>query len=164
MMKWKGDPLVLKPTEDAQVLAKRLKRPARVLLAEDDWAFRDLLLFAFHECGCEVMAARDAKTLVDALATSYLPSPSHAPFDLLISDIRMPGWRGLPALLEMIKSPLVPPVVLITAFGSEELHETARREGVVAVLDKPFDIKDLTALALNVVEHVQREARTEVLV
>ena len=159
-MRWKGDPNVLKPTEDARVLAKRLKRPARVLLAEDDWAFRDLLLFAFHACGCEVMAARDAKSLIDALALSYLPSPTMEPFDLLISDIRMPGWRGLPALLEIIKSPLVPPVILITAFGSEELHENAKREGVVAVLDKPFDIGDLTSLALNVIEYRQRESRS----
>jgi CheY-like chemotaxis protein len=157
-MKWTGTPYIAKTTEDAQTLARRLKRPARVLLAEDDWAFRDLLLFAFHDCGCEVVAARDAQSLNDALAKSFPPNPGADPFDLLISDIRMPGWLGFPSLLELIKNPLVPPVVLITAFGSDELHESARSEGAVAVLDKPFDIADLTALALTIIEQGQRSS------
>ena len=41
--------------------------------------------------------------------------------------------------------------MLITAFGSEEIHKEARRAGVVAVLDKPFDVADLTALSRRVI-------------
>jgi DNA-binding response OmpR family regulator len=45
--------------------------------------------------------------------------------------------------------PNVPPVVFITAFGDEELHEQAHHAGAVAVLDKPFDIDELRAFVNN---------------
>jgi CheY-like chemotaxis protein len=63
----------------------------------------------------------------------------------------MPGWNGLAALENLSRSPLVPPVVVITAFGSDEIHDRAERAGVVAVLDKPFDITELTALSRRMI-------------
>ncbi len=130
---------------------KAFKRRARVLIAEDDWAFRDMLLFAFEEEGYDVVAVGDGASLLDILASSWLPESSVKPFDLVVSDIRMPGWRGLPELEDLSHSSMVPPVVVITAFGSEEVHERAKRAGAVAVLDKPFDIPNLTALSRRVI-------------
>jgi CheY-like chemotaxis protein len=130
---------------------KAVKRRARVLIAEDDWAFRDMLLFAFEDEGCEVVAVGDGASLLDVLGSSMLPTSSVKPFDLVVSDVRMPGWSGLTALEKLGHNPMVPPVVVITAFGSEQVHERARKAGVVAVLDKPFDIPDLTALGRRVI-------------
>jgi CheY-like chemotaxis protein len=130
---------------------KTFKRRSRVLIAEDDWSFRDMLLFAFEDEGCEVVAVGDGASLLQVLASSMLRKSGVKPFDLLVSDIRMPGWSGLAALEKLSHDPRVPPVVVITAFGSEEVHERAERAGAAAVLDKPFDIPDLTSLGRRVI-------------
>jgi CheY-like chemotaxis protein len=140
------------PARDASKGAiQALRRPARVLIGEDDWVFRDMLLWAFEEDGCEVVTVGDGGSLLEVIATSLLPKSALKPFDLVVSDVRMPGWNGLAALENLSRSPLVPPVVVITAFGSDEIHDRAERAGVVAVLDKPFDITELTALSRRMI-------------
>ncbi len=64
-------------------------------------------------------------------------------FDLIISDIRMPGVFGTSVIEGGVEYRNFPPTILITAFGDEETHEKARQIGVAAVLDKPFDMNDL---------------------
>lgn len=64
---------------------------------------------------------------------------------LILSDINMPGMSGL-ELLEQIKKNYVkpPPVVMmITAYGDEENHNTALRLGADDFLTKPLDFKIL---------------------
>jgi two-component system response regulator (stage 0 sporulation protein F) len=138
-------------TAAAKRPAKFAVRRSRVLIAEDDWDFRDMLLFAFEDQGCDVVAVGDGASFLDVLASTLLPKSPVKPFDLVVSDIRMPRWRGLADLEALSHSPRVPPIVVITAFGSDEVHEQAERAGVVAVLDKPFDIADLTALGRRVI-------------
>jgi CheY-like chemotaxis protein len=133
--------------------AVQLQRPARVLIAEDDWAMRELLLWAFDADGYEVTAVASGPALLETLASSLLADSGVEPFDLVVSDIRMPGWSGLPAMEELCRSRVLPPVVAITAFGSEEVHERAERAGAIVVLDKPFDVAELTALGDRLLAH-----------
>lgn len=48
---------------------------------------------------------------------------------------------------------------MITAFGSDEVHQRAKQAGAVTVLDKPFDMQDLVALRRRVI--TQKAARVE---
>ncbi len=150
-METTGDPSSALETTAAEGPAKASARRSRVLIAEDDWAFRDMLLFAFQDQGCDVVAVGDGAAFLDVLASTLLPKSSVKPFDLVVSDIRMPRWRGLADLESLSHSPKVPPIVVITAFGTDEVHQRAERAGAVAVLDKPFDIADLTALGRRVI-------------
>lgn len=120
---------------------------ARVLIAEDDWAFRDVLLLAFEAKGFEVVAVGSGKDMLRTLGSSMLPRSGVKQFDLIVSDLRMPGWNGLVGLEKLGNNPLLPPIVLITAFGTDDVRQRAKRAGAVAVLDKPFDLDELTALA-----------------
>lgn len=129
------------------------KQRARILIAEDDWAFRELLLWAFDADGYEVIGVSNGSDLLSLLAASLLPDSGVAPFDLVVSDVRMPGWNGLLALEDLSRSRRMPPIIVMTAFGSHEVHERASRAGAVAVLDKPFDIADLTALSDRLLGH-----------
>ena len=122
-------------------------RRARLLIAEDDWAFRDMLVWAFEEEGYDVVAVGNGADMLHILASSMLPRSGVKEFDLIVSDLRMPGWSGLPGIEKLGNNPLLPPIVLITAFGSEEVHQRAKRAGAVATLDKPFDLRQLIALA-----------------
>jgi CheY-like chemotaxis protein len=127
------------------------KHRARVLIAEDDYAFRDMLLFAFEDDGYEAVAVADGYSLLETLGSSVLPGSGTKPFDLVVSDIRMPRWSGLATLEKLSRSPMMPPFVVITAFGSEDVHQRAKRAGAVTVLDKPFDIRDLVDLSRRVI-------------
>jgi CheY-like chemotaxis protein len=133
------------------------KRRARVLIGEDDYAFRDMLLFAFEDDGYDAVAVPDGYALIEALGASVLPGSGVKPFDLVVSDIRMPRWSGLAALEKLSHSPMMPPFVVITAFGSDEVHQRAKRAGAVTVLDKPFDMQDLVELGRRVI--TQKSAR-----
>ena len=125
-------------------------RVFRVLLAEDDDAFRRLLAGALRRGGFEVIEARDGRELVDRLA-SLLPGagPSDGmPIDLIVSDIRMPGITGLDVLDKLRLADWATPVILITAFGDNATRAEAIRLGAT-MFDKPFDLSDLRTMALH---------------
>lgn len=119
----------------------------RVLVGEDDAEMRSVLSEALREKGYGVVECSDGLKVLDRLSSVLLSSavtsrePEH--YDLIVSDIRMPGVNGL-SILEGVKLfERFPPMILITAFGDEETHAEAARLGVAAMFDKPFDIDGL---------------------
>lgn len=128
--------------QNAQAKARRI----RLLLAEDDGPFRDMLVWAFEDQGCEVVAVGNGADLRELLVRSLPESGAVKPFDIVVTDVRMPGWTGLRAIESLNGVPDMPPVVVMTAFGDEEVKERAKKAGAVAVLDKPVDPADLCSL------------------
>ncbi len=116
--------------------------PQRILLAEDDLEMRRLLSSALRQDGYDVVEARSGAELLTTLA-EFLRHPTTRPYDLIISDQRMPGLTGLEVLEGLEDEDWLPPFILITAFGSRELETDALCAGAVRVLDKPFDVDDL---------------------
>ena len=117
--------------------------PVRVLLAEDDPEMRELLATALRQDGLEVVEARDGSALLDRLAEALAADGDLDGYDLIVSDIRMPGYSALDILAGVRRALRHTPVILITAFGDRVTHERAMRLGASAVFDKPFDIDDL---------------------
>jgi DNA-binding response OmpR family regulator len=115
---------------------------ARILLAEDDFEFRGLLATALREDSYEVVEACDGQALLDELAGALSADDGTHGFDLVVSDIRMPGYSALDVLTGARSVLLNTPVILITAFGDRATHERARFLGARAVFDKPFEIDD----------------------
>ena len=95
--------------------------------------------------GHEVIEVANGFDLLDTLEVSLDPDLGSDKFDLVISDVRMPGMTGVRVFTQVGYGPTIPPVIFITAFGDEELHEQAHHAGAVAVLDKPLDIDELRA-------------------
>jgi DNA-binding response OmpR family regulator len=120
----------------------RAHRP-RILVAEDDAAMRQLLAVALRSEGYHVVAVHDSRELLEKLGSATL---SHHGYDAIVSDIRMPGPSGLEVLRGLRAARDRTPVVLITAFGSEETHARAAEIGASAILDKPFALEDLLGL------------------
>ena len=123
-------------------------RSVRVLLAEDDAAMRALLAAKLRRSGLEVIEASSGNEALDLLARGLIGQP---PIDLILSDVRMPGFDGLNILasLRQVGTPI--PVILITAFGSTAAHASAARLGAFAMVDKPFDVDDLMVLVRSAV-------------
>ena len=113
------------------------KAPAglRILIAEDETIIRldlrDLLERAGHEVCAE---ARDGEEAV-ALAQSEQP-------ELAILDVKMPRLDGIEAARRILTERPIP-VVMLTAYGQEELVARAVEAGVFGYLVKPFRETDL---------------------
>lgn len=124
-----------------------------VLLAEDDEELRRLLARKLRRCGCEVIEARNGLQLVELVyerAVEPLPD-SLAPAALIITDHRMPGRTGLEvaSLLRSVNGST--PLIVISAFTDAQTQAEARRLGVTAVFDKPFDLDELAQFACEAI-------------
>jgi DNA-binding response OmpR family regulator len=119
---------------------------ARVLLAEDDHDMRVLLASALRRAGYAVEAVDDGSELLDQLSDALLARRQVLP-DMIISDIRMPGWSGIDVLASLRQSDWSMPVILITAFGDAKIHARAEQLGAATLLDKPFDVDELLRVA-----------------
>jgi DNA-binding NtrC family response regulator len=116
------------------------KRALQALVVDDEplvrWAIAETLRFA----GYEIQEAGDADGAVRALLERATEP------DLVLLDLRLPDCVDL-SLLETVL--LVAPeatVVLMTAFGTPEVRDSALRLGAACVLDKPFDVEGLDVL------------------
>jgi CheY-like chemotaxis protein len=114
-------------------------RSPRILVAEDDSEMRRLLVWRLRNAGFETVECSDGFQLLDSLGKPVL-SGEPDDFDLIVSDIRMPGVTGLEVLEGIHETEWFVPMILITAFGNDEVHQTAERFGAAAMFDKPFDI------------------------
>ena len=107
----------------------------RILVAEDETIIRLDLRDLLERAGFEVCAeARDGEEAV-ALARSERP-------DLAIMDVKMPRLDGIEAARRILdENPI--PIVMLTAYGQEELVSRAVEAGVFGYLVKPFREQDL---------------------
>ena len=104
----------------------------RVLIAEDDDEFRKVMAQSFRNLGFAVTECRHGVDLIGQIRCLKEPTQPND-FDLIISDIRMPGVTGLSVLGGLREFKNAPPTILITAFGDERTHAEAKRLGAAAM-------------------------------
>lgn len=124
-----------------------------ILLAEDYLTMRQLMALLLRKEGYRVTECADGMSLLDHLSFFFLPGEKQKPVDLIISDIRLPRVTGMEIVMGGREKANFPPVILITAFGSPKVHEHAKRMGVAAMFDKPFNIDHLLAKVHELVTH-----------
>lgn len=120
--------------------------PARILIVEDDTTFRGLLRAILAGEGYETVEAADGRRGRDLLRREQ--------FDLVISDLKLPGKTGLELFRESREETFAPPFILLTAFGTVEEAVSAIKEGVVDFLTKPLkDPETLRVLVRKALEN-----------
>lgn len=112
---------------------------------------RALLVAALHRDHYDVVEVRDGWELLEYLTVKRLRREGDCNVDLVISDLRMPGFSGLNVLAGLRCADEFIPFILITAFGDPSTHREAHRLGAAAVFDKPFDLDALRATVDNLV-------------
>lgn len=112
----------------------------RVVVAEDDAAMRDVLVCVLTAEGYDVEPYGRGDELLEGLLTSAARGCKPA---LVIADVCLPGLTGLAVLRELRERRYGAPVIVISAFCSEELLNDAIALGASVVLSKPFAIDDL---------------------
>lgn len=126
----------------AQPLPKPKPARQRILLVEDDTAVRIVFERALRGRGHDVMAAGSADPALQLLQ-------SQQPFDILVSDVMMPGIDGveLAARARALRPSL--PIILVSGYAEMPLHRQADAQGV-RFLSKPFSLSELSDLIAEV--------------
>ena len=123
----------------------------RILIVDDELSMREFLTILLEREGYSTEQVETADLALDMLQKES--------YDLVISDICMPGLSGL-ALLEKIKSQAPDTaVLLITAFSTAEQAVEAMKLGAYDYIPKPFKVEEVKILVKNALEkrNLQKE-------
>jgi DNA-binding response OmpR family regulator len=123
----------------------------RILIIEDDEEMRALLKDSLVEDGIEFDSAENGSEAIQKLAEE--------PFDLVITDIRMPGLTGLDILPGIKKLQPEICVIVVTAFGSEEVRRKCFDRGATAYFEKPINMSELRTFIQEMVSTKEKGAR-----
>jgi DNA-binding NtrC family response regulator len=127
----------------------------RVLLAEDDdelrWALSDFL----RSEGYDVIAVRDGRAVLERLGATMLLEGRDFPADIIVSDLRMPGLTGMQILENVRAQGWRTPVILMSAFGDEEVRKRATELGAKAFLPKPVDVALFQTLLRDIADSTE---------
>jgi putative two-component system response regulator len=121
---------------------------SRVLVIDDEHVIRMLVMEILEAAGHEVTGAESAEralTLLDA-----------NDFDLVVSDVVMPGLSGL-ELLEVVRTRRASlPVILVTGAGTYDTLSQALSRGAAGLVTKPFAHAELQAAVADALERASR--------
>ncbi|MDP6633524.1 MAG: response regulator [Phycisphaerae bacterium] len=108
-----------------------------ILVADDEPLLRETVRDVLQPCGCTVDLACDGQDAIEKISAKK--------YDLVISDIKMPGADGYEVFEAARTASGDTAVILMTAFGYDPKHSIVRanREGLSSVLFKPFKVNQL---------------------
>ncbi len=108
-----------------------MRHTGQILVVDDDRAMREMLASLFKERGLWVEDASSAAAALELAAERE--------FDVVLSDIRMPGLTGIELVGQLRRLRPNTPVVLMTAFGTIDSAVEAMRAGAFDYITKPFE-------------------------
>ena len=119
-----------------------MRLPARLLLVDDEDSFRFAAGVALRRAGYRVEDAADGKA---ALAKIVSARDAGDPFDLVVTDIRMPEMSGIEMIDALRERGDRTAVCAITCFGDRALVAELAGKGCAEYLEKPFNPPELVA-------------------
>jgi two-component system cell cycle response regulator CpdR len=117
-------------SEDAAVTS-------RILLAEDDDSLRNFLARALERAGYQVVACADGDEAMGAL--------NDGPYDLLLTDIVMPGADGIEVARVAAALEPAPRIMFITGFAAVALSAAGKAPEGAKILSKPVHLREIVA-------------------
>lgn len=123
-----------------------MKKLNAILLVDDEQGFLDVMTRRLRRRGIRVRVADSGAEALVAVAEES--------FDVVVTDLKMPGMDGLALLEHLCSSAPGLPVILLTGHAGEDEAAEAVRRGAVAYLHKPCDLE---CLLQKVDEVLQRE-------
>jgi excisionase family DNA binding protein len=111
----------------------------RVLVVDDEKSIRELLVNTLALADYEADVAPDGQAAIDLLRRSH--------YDLMITDLKMPGLDGLAVIREAKRLQPAMPVIIITGYSTEASAIEAVNLGATGYLTKPFRVRKILATA-----------------
>ena len=121
-----------------------MRTKARILVVDDERSMQEFLEIFFRSENYDVVTAGDVDT-----ALAHLENDE---FDVVISDIQMPGRSGIDLVHEAHEMSPETVVIMITAFASTETAITAMKEGAYDYVTKPFKVDELRIVVEKALE------------
>jgi excisionase family DNA binding protein len=132
-------PRAVRPAAATPPRAATAAARPRILVADDEASIRDLLAKTLALAEYEVDLVPDGRSAIERLRIM--------PYDLLITDLKMPGVDGLAVIREARRLRADIPVIIITGFSTEASAIEAVNLGVSGYLTKPFRVPRVLATA-----------------
>jgi two-component system response regulator PilR (NtrC family) len=121
-----------------------LSAKARILVVDDERSMQEFLEIFFRSEGYHVVTAGDVDTALVHLENDE--------FDVVISDIQMPGRSGIDLVHATYEMSPETVVIMITAFASTETAITAMKEGAYDYVTRPFKVDELRIVVEKALE------------
>jgi two-component system response regulator (stage 0 sporulation protein F) len=121
----------------------------KILVVDDEEGARELFNTILSDEGYAVTLAISGEDALSRLKEDA--------FDLVVTDIKMPGMDGLQLLQEIRKSGARSDVIMVTAYGEVESYLKAMSLGAAEYINKPIRIKELKRIVHKVL--TERKAR-----
>ena len=122
-----------------------------ILVVDDEPNMRTALFEALTRQGHAVDLAENGEEALDKFKAN--------PFDLVITDVRMPRVDGLEVLREIKKSSAQTPVVVVSGYGTVESAVEAMREGAFDYIMKPFSLDLIEQTVSRALQSANRHAK-----
>ncbi len=125
---------------------------ARILIAEDDGAVQSFVARALGLRGHQVTAVDDGLQALEALSTDA--------YDLLVTDIVMPGLDGIALALKVTRDYPDLPVLLMTGYSAERQRAHNLDELICRVVVKPFSLQEICDTVADILRNNPARTRT----
>src|SRR3954469_7575024 len=121
--------------ETTRAVETKAASSARILVVDDERSMREMLAILLKREGHEVAVAENGRGAIDLL--------NQRPFDLIVSDARMPDVDGLEVLrhARSVNPSII--AIMVTAYGSPDLIRGVAQLGVNDYVEKPFNTEVL---------------------
>jgi len=116
-----------------------------VLVADDDDGLRLMATSMLEGLGCAVVGARSGPEALESI------NHHDGALAFVLLDLMMPGMDGEQVLHELERLQTTTPIVLSSGYNTQHLSQQLTGRGVAAFLQKPYEFRDLQAIARGVV-------------
>ncbi len=132
-----------------QSLVEQARKQGRILVVDDEANLALMLKDGLNKLpNCEVAMATSGEQALQLFAEQ--------PFDLLITDHKMPGLDGLTLATRIRRLYPLTAIVMMTAYGNDDLRARATRVNIRHFLDKPVQLTDIRLAVLEALSQPKR--------
>lgn len=131
--------------------SKRTSLTGHILVVDDNTRARQSMADVLRAAGHEVQASASAIEALKGL-------DKHS-FDVIITDLQMPGMNGLEFIRALEARKVDSQVVMVTAFASVGSAVEAMRHGAFDYIEKPFDVEQLEQLVERALRQAEQEGK-----
>ncbi|MCL0061283.1 diguanylate cyclase [Thermodesulfovibrionales bacterium] len=126
--------------EEERKVPERIK----ILVVDDEEVIRNLLADVLTDDGYKVIAAASAEEALEKI--------KETPFEVIITDLMLPGINGLEVLRKIKKMNFDISVIVITGYATVETAVKAIKEGAYDYISKPFDTAEIKIVVGRAIE------------
>ncbi|MEJ2718637.1 MAG: diguanylate cyclase [Deltaproteobacteria bacterium] len=131
-------------------LLEKMSQP-RILVVDDDEMVREIIVASVTADGHSVEVCGDGVAALERSNTD--------PYDLIVTDMRLPGLDGLSLIKKLKATKCDTDVIVITGYGSVENAVECMKAGALDYLIKPFTVEQIQVAVRKALEHRELKER-----